>query len=43
MGPTLGFDAEQRNCFFKSNLVFFYNLNKILMILFIVNYVKITL
>ena len=41
MGPTLGFDTEQRNSFL-SNLVFFYNYNKILTILFIINYVKIT-
>ncbi len=43
MGPTLGSDTKQRNSFFLSNLVFFYNKNKILTILFIVKYVKITL
>jgi hypothetical protein len=43
MGPTLGFDTKQRNSFFKSNLVFFYNKNKILTILYIVKYEKITL
>ncbi len=44
MGPPLGFDTKQRNSFFKSNLVlFFYNKNKILTLLFIVNYKKITL
>jgi hypothetical protein len=37
MGPTLGFDTKQRNSFlFK--FVVFYNKNKILTILFIVNY-----
>ncbi len=42
MDPTLGFDTEQRNSFLIK-LGVFYNLNKILTILFIVNYVKITL
>ncbi len=41
MGPTLGFDTEQRNSFLIKFGVF-YNLKKILTILFIVNYVKIT-
>jgi hypothetical protein len=41
MGPTLGFDTEQRNSFLIKFGVFlqFYNLQ----FLFIVNYVKITL
>ncbi len=42
MGPTLGFDTEQRNSFFMKSGVF-YNKNKIPTILFTVNYVKITL
>ncbi len=42
MGPTLGFDTEQRKRFLIKFGVF-YNKNKILTILFIVNYVKITL
>ncbi len=42
MGPTLGFDTKQRNSFLW-NLVFFYNKSKILTILFIVKYEKITL
>ncbi len=42
MGPTLGFDTEQRNSFFIKFGVF-YDKNKIPTILFIVNYVKITL
>ncbi len=43
MGPTLGFDTEQRNSFLIKFGVFFYNYNKILTILFIVNYEKFTL
>jgi hypothetical protein len=42
MGPNLGFDTEQRNSFLIKFGVF-YNKNKILNILFIVNYEKITL
>jgi hypothetical protein len=42
MGPTLGFDAKQRNSFLIKSGVF-YNKNKILTILFIVKYEKITL
>jgi hypothetical protein len=42
MGPTLGFDTKQRNSFFIECGVF-YNKNKILTILFIVYYEKITL
>jgi hypothetical protein len=41
MGPILGFDAKQRNSFFHQ-IWCFYNKNKILTILFIVNYEKIT-
>ncbi len=37
MGPTLGFDAKQRNSFLIKFGVF-YNENKILTILFTVNY-----
>ncbi len=43
MGPTLGFDTKQRNSFFIKFGVFFYNKSKILKILFIVKYEKITL
>jgi hypothetical protein len=42
MGPTLGFDTMQRNSFLIKFCVFFYNKNKILTKLFIVNYEKIT-
>ncbi len=42
MGPTLGFDAEQRNSFLIK-FGGFYNKIKILPILFIVKYEKITL
>jgi hypothetical protein len=42
MGPTLGFDTNQINSFFIKFGVF-YNKNKILTILFIVHYEKITL
>ncbi len=42
MGPTLGFDTKQRNSFF-AQIWCFYNKNKILTILFIVNCEKITL
>ncbi len=42
MGPTLGFDKKQRNSLLIKFGVF-YNKNKILTILFIVNYEKITL
>jgi hypothetical protein len=42
MGPTLGFDAKQRNSFLIKFDVF-YNKNKSLTILFIVNYEKIKL
>jgi hypothetical protein len=42
MGPTLHFDTEQRNDFLIKFDVF-YNKNKILTILFIVKYQKITL
>jgi hypothetical protein len=42
MGPTLGFDTKQRNSFYFKFGVF-YNKNKILAILFIVRYEKITL
>jgi hypothetical protein len=41
-GPNLGFDTKQRNSFL-SNVVFFYNKSKILTILFIFKYDKITL
>jgi hypothetical protein len=41
MGPTLGFETQQRNTFVIKFGVF-YNKNKILTILFIVNYEKIT-
>jgi hypothetical protein len=40
MGPTLGFDTKQRNSFFDQIWWFFFNKNKILTILFIVNYEK---
>ena len=43
MGPTLGFDTKQRNSFFIKFGGFFYNKSKILTILFIVKYEKITL
>ncbi len=42
MGPTLGFDTKERN----SSLIkfgVFYNKNKIMTILFIIKYEKITL
>ncbi len=42
MDPTLGFDTKQRNSFLFECGVF-YNKNKILTILFIVKYEKITL
>ncbi len=42
MGPTLGFDTKQGNSFLIKFIVF-YNKNKILAILFIVNYEKNTL
>jgi len=42
LGPTLGFDTKQRNSFLVKFGVF-YNQNKILTILFIVDYEKITL
>jgi hypothetical protein len=42
MGPTLDFDAKQRNSFLIKFGVF-YNKSKILTILFIVKYEKITL
>jgi hypothetical protein len=42
MGPTLGFDTKQRNSFLIKFGVF-YNKSKILTILYIVNYEKITL
>ncbi len=42
MGPTLGFDTKQRKIFFGQIWCFFYN-NKILTILFMVKYEKITL
>jgi hypothetical protein len=42
MGPTLGFDAKQRNSFLIKFDVF-YNKNKILTILFIDKYEKIKL
>ncbi len=42
MGPTLGFDTKQRNSFLIKFGVF-YNKYKILAILFIVKYEKITL
>jgi hypothetical protein len=43
MGPTLGFDSKQRNSFLIKFGGFFTNKSKILTILFIVNYEKITL
>jgi hypothetical protein len=50
MGPTLGFDMKQRNgflikfgVFYNKKGVFFYNKSKIMTILFIVKYEKITL
>jgi hypothetical protein len=42
-GPTLDFDTKQRNTFLIKFGVFFYNKSKILTILFIVKYEKITL
>jgi hypothetical protein len=42
MGPTLGFDTKQRNSFLIKFGVF-YNKSKILTILFVVKYEKITL
>ncbi len=42
MGPTLGFDTKQRNSFLIK-LGVFYNKSKIMTILFIVKYEKITL
>ncbi len=42
MGPTLGFDKEQRNSSLIK-FVLFYNKKKILTIKFIVKYEKITL
>jgi hypothetical protein len=42
MGPTLGFDTKQRNSFLIK-FSFFYNKSKILTILFVVKYEKITL
>ncbi len=42
MGPTLGFDTKQRNSFLIKFGIF-YNKSKILTILFIVKYEKITL
>jgi hypothetical protein len=42
MGPTLGFDKKQRNSFLMKFGVF-YDKSKILTILFIVKYEKITL
>ncbi len=43
MGPTLGFDTKQRNKFLIKFGGFFFNKSKILTILFIVKYEKITL
>ncbi len=43
MDPTLGFDTKQRNSFLVKFGVFIYNKSKILTILFIVKYEKITL
>jgi hypothetical protein len=43
MGSTLGFDTKQRNNFLIKRGDFFYNKSKILTILFIVKYEKITL
>jgi hypothetical protein len=43
MGPTLGFDTKQSNSFLNQIWCFFNNKNKILTILFIAKYVKITL
>jgi hypothetical protein len=42
MGPTLGFDTKQRNSVLIK-VGAFYNINKILTILFIVKYEKIIL
>jgi hypothetical protein len=43
MGPTLGCDTKQRKSFLIKLVGFFYNESKILTILFIVKYEKITL
>ncbi len=43
MGPTPGFDTKQRNSFLIKFGGVFYNKNKILTLLFIVKYEKITL
>ncbi len=43
MGPTLGFDTKQRNSFLIKFGVCFFTKNKIMTILFIVKYEKITL
>jgi hypothetical protein len=43
MSPTLGSDTKQRNSFLNQIWWFFYNKNKILTILFIVKYEKVTL
>ena len=43
MGPTLSFDTKQRNGFLIKFGGFFYNKSKILTILFIVKYNRITL
>ncbi len=43
MGPTIGFDTKLRNSFFDKIWCFLSNKNKILTILFIVYYDKITL
>jgi hypothetical protein len=43
MGPALGFDTKQRNSILLKFGVFFYNKSKILTILFIFKYEKITL
>jgi hypothetical protein len=43
MGPILGFDTKQRNSFLIKFGVFFLQKNKILTILFIVKYERITL
>jgi hypothetical protein len=43
MGPTFGFDTKQRNKFIGQIWCFIYNKSKILTILFIVKYGKITL
>jgi hypothetical protein len=43
MGPTLGLYTQQKKKQFFDQICFFKNKNKILTILFKVNYVKITL